>query len=194
MTTQNSINVPLPFPTTDGGTGVSNPTAHGIMIAEGASPITPIVLAAGEILIGTTAGDPAAAALTAGTGISITSISGAVTIAATGSGGPTWVDETSTGVTLAPNTNYVADNASLVTFTLPVTAALGDTYQIVGKGAGGWAVAQGTGQSIQMDGATTTTTTGSLSSTVQYDCITLTCITANTVWAVTSSMGNITVV
>src|SRR5262249_39592527 len=48
-----------------GGTGVSNPTAHGIPIAQGASPFNLVTLGAGQLLIGTTASDPVAAALTA---------------------------------------------------------------------------------------------------------------------------------
>jgi len=85
----NSINAnsSTPLNTTEGGIGVSAPTAHGVMIAEGASPVTPIVLTAGEVLIGTTAGDPVGATLTAGTGVTITNASGSITIAASGGGG-----------------------------------------------------------------------------------------------------------
>ncbi len=65
---------------TFGGTGVSNPTAHGVLISEGASAVRPIVLGAGQILIGTTASDPAAAAISSGTGILVGNASGSITI------------------------------------------------------------------------------------------------------------------
>ena len=84
MTLQNIINAPFPLSVTKGGTGLASPTIHGIMVAEGASAMTPLVLGAGQILIGTTAGDPAIALVTAGTGISIASTSGNITISNTG--------------------------------------------------------------------------------------------------------------
>ncbi len=70
----------LPLSPTDGGTGVSNPTAHGIMVAEGASNMTPIVLGAGQILIGTTASDPAAGAIGSGSGILVGNGSGSISV------------------------------------------------------------------------------------------------------------------
>lgn len=74
---------------TFGGLGVSNPTAHGILIGEGASPVTPIVLGAGQILIGTTASDPVAAAINSGTNILVQNSSGSITIGITGTIGVT---------------------------------------------------------------------------------------------------------
>ena len=183
-----------PVSAANGGSGVSSPTAHGILVAEGSSAFNPIVLTAGQVLIGTTASDPAAATLTAGTGINISSASGSITISNTGVA-EMWVDQTTTSVTMAVNTGYVADNVGLVTFTLPTTAAFGSTFEIVGKGAGGWAVAQNALQSIQFGSITTTVGTGgSLASSNTGDCIYLVCITANLAFAVKSSIGNITYV
>jgi photosystem II stability/assembly factor-like uncharacterized protein len=45
-----------------------------------------------------------------------------------------------TSVTAAPNTSYVATNASLTTINLPTTANVGDVVQVSGTGAGGWQV------------------------------------------------------
>lgn len=59
-------------------------TGHGVLIGEGASPLASVVLGAGQLLIGTTSSDPAAAALTQGQNIGITSASGAITIGFTG--------------------------------------------------------------------------------------------------------------
>lgn len=194
MSTNNSTNSPFPLSATQGGLGVASPTAHGVLIGEGASAVTPIVLSAGQILIGTTASDPSAATITGSGGITVSATSGAIAISGSGTG-LTWVDQASGTVTMAVNTAYVVDDgASLVTLTLPATAALGSVFGIIGKGAGGWTIAQATGQSIHFGNVTTTTTTGSLSSTLQYDSVWLVCITANTVFSVYDAVGNITYV
>jgi hypothetical protein len=72
------------LPSANGGSGVSSPTAHGVLIAEGASAFTSIVLGAGQILIGTTASDPVAAAIGSGSGILVGNSSGAITVSNTG--------------------------------------------------------------------------------------------------------------
>jgi hypothetical protein len=149
-----------------------NIAAHSVVISEAASPQVGVLLATGQVLVGVTGGDPVAQTL---------------------ANVNTWVDQTSTSVTMAVNTGYVADNAGLVTLTLPATAALGSVFEVVGKGAGGWAIAQATGQSIHLGSSTTTTTTGSLASTNAFDCVRLVCITANTAFSVASVVGNITV-
>ena len=183
----------FPVSPTNGGTGGSNPTAHGVLIAEGASPMTSLVLGAGQILIGTTASDPAVATLTPGTGISISSASGSITISS--SGATTWIDQTTASVNMAVNAGYVANaGASLITFTLPAVAAIGDSIEILGLAAGLWSIVENAGQTMHLGNQPTTITTGSLSSTNQFDCIKLRCMTANTVWTVVSAVGNITVV
>lgn len=193
MATNNSTNSSFPLSATQGGLGVASPTAHGVLIAEGSSPATSLVLGAGQLLIGTTASDPAAATLTAGTGISINSASGAVTISATGA--LSWTNVTGTTQTIAANNGYAADNAALVTFTLPATAAIGEEYEIYAKNTGGWLIAQNTGQSIRIGNQLTTSGVGgSLASTSTGDFVRIKCITANVAFAVTDSMGNITYV
>ena len=59
---------------------------HLLLIgAEGATPLTSIVLGSGQILIGTTSGDPLAAAINSGQNILVGNIlSGAITIGFTG--------------------------------------------------------------------------------------------------------------
>lgn len=193
MATNNSTNSSFPLSATQGGLGVASPTAHGVLIAEGSSPATSLVLGAGQLLIGTTASDPVAATLTAGTGISINSASGAVTISATGA--LSWTNVTGTTQTIAANNGYAADNAALVTFTLPATAAIGEEYEIYAKNTGGWLIAQNTGQSIRIGNQLTTSGVGgSLASTSTGDFVRIKCITANVAFAVTDSMGNITYV
>lgn len=63
-----------------GGTGVASPTAHGILIGEGASAVTPIVLTAGQHLVGTTASDPVGVVPTSTSGVTLGVGSGAFTI------------------------------------------------------------------------------------------------------------------
>lgn len=148
----------------------------------------------GQVLIGATGGNAKAALLTAGTGISVTNGSGSITIAST-AGGLSWVDQTSSAVTLAANTAYVTDNGlTLVTYTLPTTAALGDIFGIVGKSTGLWTLVQQTGQSVVFGSATTTVTSGSLTSTNTGDCVFFVCTTADTIFTVYSVIGNITYV
>jgi len=195
MATNNSVNAPFPLSATQGGLGAASLTAHGVLVAEGSSPATSIVLAAGDVLIGTTSGDPVAATLTAGTNINITSASGSITIATTGFASFAVTDVSGTSQTAATNSGYIADNAALCTITLPTTIAVGGLIKIIGKGAGGWLIAQSTGQTINFGNVVTTSGAGgSLASTNAHDCIELMCTTANTGFTVLSCQGNITYV
>lgn len=131
------------------------------------------------------------------TNVSLTvNAQGQLTAASNGTtGGYSIVDQTTGTVTMSPGTKYyVDDGASLVTLTLPVLASIGDTYKVIGKSSGGWTVTEQSGQTIHFGTSTCTTTTGSLSSTSQYNCVTIECITANTTFTVTDSVGNLTVV
>jgi len=93
------------------------------------------------------------------------------------------------------NSGYIANNAGLVTLTLPTTAALGSVIEVVGKGAGGWKIAQGASQVIHFGNIDTTTgATGYVASTLTYDAIRIVCTVANTTWTVLSVQGNITVI
>lgn len=114
---------------------------------------------------------------------------------ASGGGGTTWNVVTGTTQTAAVNNAYFANNASLVTVTLPSTAAVGSTISVAYMGAGGWKLAQPASTVVQFGNTTTTSGTGGyLQSTAAGDVITLVCNTANTNWTVTNAMGNITVV
>lgn len=147
----------------------------------------------GQLIIGSTGATPTASTLTAGTGVSITNGAASITIASNGA--TPWVDQTTASVTMATNTGYTSDaGASLVTFTLPTTAAIGDWIEINGKGAGGWTLVEGTNQQIHLGNLTTTLTTGSISSSNQWDCVRLRCVTANTIFTVVSGVGNLTIV
>lgn len=106
-----------------------------------------------------------------------------------------WVDVTTTTVNLQVQTGYTMNSASLITATLPATAAYGSIIQIVGKGVGLWKIAQNAGQTIHFGAVDTTTGTGGyLQSTLQYDCVHLLCTVADTDFTVLFSFGNITYV
>ena len=156
--------------------------------------ITPLATN-GQLIIGSTAGAPAAATLSAGTGVSITNGSNSITISASG-GGLTWTDVTGATQTIAASNGYLADRGGGVTFTLPASGTIGDVFSIVGV-QGSWTLAQNANQQIKYgSSATTTGVGGSLASTNAGDCVALvaTNTSASTVWRVMSSIGNITVV
>lgn len=197
MALQNAINLVInaanPLSATNGGLGVSNPTANGILVANGASAASSLVLTDGQLLIGDTGGAPVAAAITAGAGITVTNGAGSITIAASGAEGYTEV--TGTSAALAVNAGYIANNAALVTLTLPATAAIGDVFYIVGKGAGLWRVAQNAGQTIYYgDKVSTAGTGGYIEATHARDSLKIVCVTADDDFQVVSSVGNIDVV
>jgi hypothetical protein len=182
MTTYNN-STNSPFPLYSGAS--AGPTTHGVIIGEGTSAVASIVLSAGQILIGTTSSDPAAATITGSGGVTVSATTGAINIAGSGSG-LTWL-AAPTSPTVAVNTAYVATDASAITFTLPTTAALGSVVGVVGQGAGAWTLAPGAGQTIKFGNVVAST---GIVSTTQYDTIFVVCIVANTTWSVYSVTGN----
>jgi hypothetical protein len=136
------------------------------------------------------------AVITAGAGITVTPGANTITIAATASGF-TWTDVTTTGpIAMVKENGYIADSALLITFTLPTSAAFGDTIRIMGKGAGLWTITYGANQQIIYGKNSTSVTTGSLSSTNAADCVELICSTASItqpLFTVFSSIGNLSI-
>jgi hypothetical protein len=111
-------------------------------------------------------------------------------------GGITYAEVTGTSQSAAVNNGYIANNASLVTVTLPSTAAVGDIVEVVGSGAGGWKIAQNASQEIKWDAGgvdgsneTTAGTGGSLASTDRYDSVRVQCIGSNNTWVVVWAKG-----
>ena len=66
-------------------------------------------------------------------------------------GGFTWQIVTGTNQQAQSNTGYLANNAAQVTITLPSSPILGSVVRVSGVGAGGWRIAQNTGQLILTD-------------------------------------------
>ena len=172
----NTLNIDITAPVTvpNGGTGRITLTNHGVLIGAGTSAITQSAVGAtGTVLAGNTGADPTFQALT---DLNV-------------------VDVTGTSQAMAVGTTYIADNAGLVTLTLPSTAAQGTIMKIIGNGAGGWSLAQNASQNVKFNGLTTTTGTGgSMSSTNRYNCVTLFCTVANTTWVVANASGSFTFV
>lgn len=161
----------------NGGTGVTSLTSNGVLIGNGTSGITVTAEGAtGQVLTGVTGADPVWA-------------SPASTIYP-------WTVVTGTTQSLAINNGYIANNAGLVTMTLPSTAAVGSTIRVTGmNNATGWKVAQNASQQIFISTVNTTSGTGgSLASSATRDSITLLCIVADTTWNAIEVVGNITYV
>ncbi len=106
-----------------------------------------------------------------------------------------WTNVTTTSATMASENGYQANNAGLVTLTMPaiVDSTFGDTIKVSGFGAGGWLIQCVGGQTIHY-GSSSTISGGSLASTNRYDAIELLCSSDTTQWLVRNTEGNLTVV
>jgi hypothetical protein len=154
-------------------------TANQAVLTTGATgtPVLTALAVNGQLIIGSTAGVPAAATLTAGTGIAITNGSNSITIATTGAG-VAWTDVTGATQTLAAENGYVTDRGGGVTYTLPASGTLGDEITIVGK-LGLATITPNANQQILIGSASGTVgATGTAVSNNVGDCINLICITA----------------
>lgn len=120
----------------------------------------------------------------------------AVWTSATSANSFEWNEIVVTSANMTGNNGYIANNAALVTLTLPVTSSVGQIIEVIGKGAGGWQIAQNAGQSITFGTVTTTIGGGgSLASSQDTDGVRMVCTTADTVWTVMPGpIGNITYV
>lgn len=166
--------------------------ANSVLTTNATSVPTLVSMATdGSLIIGSASGAPLAATLTAGTGVTILNAANSITISASGSG-LSWTNVTGTSQAISPDNGYVSNNGSLVTLTLPSTAAFGSVIQVTGLGAGGWQIAQNASQSINYGSVVTTTGTGGyLASSNKCDGVTLVCVVANTTWNVVDFVGNI---
>ena len=104
----------------------------------------------------------------------------------------TWNDITGSSADMVPNNGYVADSGSLVTLTLPVTAAFGTEIAVCGKGAGLFKILTNIGQSIIFGEITVST---SVASILPSDSLRLVCTVANTQWTLSGGpQGSFTLV
>ena len=108
-----------------------------------------------------------------------------------GSSGITWLAVSGTSQSAQANHGYICQNSSLTLVTLPLTAIMGTTIEIVAQGTGGFQILQNAGQSVSFSSeATTVGVAGSISSSFINDTLRLLCVTDNLTWIVVSSMGN----
>ena len=106
-----------------------------------------------------------------------------------------WSEITAASANMSVNTGYIANYATLCTLTLPTTAALGSIIEVVGKGAGGWQIAQNANQMIHINAATSTTGVGGyLSSNDVYNSAKLLCTVADLEFTVLSSEGTLNLI
>jgi len=168
-------------------------TNHALQVGNAGGSLTSLAVAGnGQLPIGSAGANPVIANLTAGAGISIANGPGTITIA-TLAGGFAWTEIVAAAAPLTNNAGFIANNAGLVTLTLPAVSPQGSIIRVVGKGTGLWSIAQNAGQVIHFGILDTTPGVGgSLSSNQQYDCVELLCTTANTDFTVISVMGNLT--
>lgn len=126
-----------------------------------------------------------------GIGCDVTGVPGTntLTINTTG-GGLEWEDVIATPKAMLSHYGYMANTAGLLTFTLPAVSAFGDVIEVIGWGAGGWRINQAALQSIRYGNQSSVVGIGGfVASTNRYDTIQITCLVANTTWAVTKSVG-----
>ncbi len=143
--------------------------AHSLVLSQGANNQTGLLLTNGQVPYGVTGADPIGKVLTA----------------------LFWNDVSGTTQAAAVNNGYIISNASQTTVTLPNTAPEGSVIAIAGKGAAGWIMQAGTGQTIHI-GNQASTVAGTLTSTNLYDCVEVVCVTADTTWVARNAVGNIT--
>jgi hypothetical protein len=111
---------------------------------------------------------------------------------------PSWEDESLSGATevtsdtaLVAGTRYITNKAATrCVMTLPGSLAIGDTFEVMGKGATGFRIAQNAGQTVHFGTVSSTTgVTGTIDSSQQYDSIKITAI-STTDLVVNASIGN----
>lgn len=197
MTSAGVITLANDLDVTEGGTGVSTLTLHGILLGNGSGDIQATAEPSdGQILIGSTGNAPVLANLTAGTGIGIVNASGVITINGT-SGGVSWTVETA-DLNFTVNKGIIANKAGLLTVTLPATAAIGDILEITGiNTAVGWRIAQNANQCIHVGSVSTTIGVGGyVESTAIRDSLKLVCVVAglSTEYNSLSAIGNVTII
>jgi hypothetical protein len=117
-------------------------------------------------------------------------ISGQSGVSGNVGGGISWVNAL-TAQTMVANTGYVTTASTLTTLTLPTTISLGQTLEVVGYGTGLWRLNENSNQFIKFGNTGTTTTSGILSATSAGDSVRMTCVSANTAFVITSSIGNV---
>lgn len=105
--------------------------------------------------------------------------------------GFTWSIVT-TSIAMQSSNGYITNSVSTINFTLPTTAAVGDTFRVVNFSAGGWQINQNAGQTVYFGTQATTTGVGGYCASTQLrDSVEIICVTANTDFVIIAGVGNI---
>lgn len=186
-----AYNGPLPQVINAGGTASSSFNTTGVVIsgASGTTALTAVTLTDGQLAIGSSAGNPAAATLTAGTGISIINGHNTITIASTGSP-RAWTDEGTSFSAVSGNGYFITANA---TATLPASPSQGNVIAFaVDAAATTLTITANTGQVIRI-GAAVSATAGTAANNARGDSVTLVFRSSDSAWIATSVIGTWTV-
>jgi len=120
-----TINLAATIGVSLGGTGLTAPTDHSLLVGSGAGAITPITVGTdGQILVGDSADDPVFANITAGVGVTVTEGAGTLAIESTST---TLKNETGTSYTLIigdAGKFFTFTNGAAITVTIPTNAAV----------------------------------------------------------------------
>jgi hypothetical protein len=162
-----------------GGTGSTSFNINGVVIsgATGTTALTALTLTNGQLVIGSTGAAPAAATLTAGTGVTITNGANSITIAATGSG-MAWSDTSGT-VTADVNNGYFITGAT--TSTLPASPSEGDTVAYIVDTTSILTITANSGQKIRV-GNQISITAGTCANNFRGDAMELIYRTTGATW------------
>jgi len=192
-----TITTTNPIGATYGGTGVSDPTDHSLIVGSGAGAMTELGVAThGQIPIGSTGADPVLATITQGANITVTNAAGSITIAAAGGGGISWSIITADLDPMVIDNGYICNKGGLLSMTLPATSVVGSVLRVTGMNTNvGWRIVQRANQQIHFSGLSTTAGAGGyLESTLKRDSVELVCVVADLDFNVISSVGNLTIV
>lgn len=134
--------------------------------------------------------------------VTIDTITGQLGTSPTPSGALTWQVVTS-ATPLVPGNGYIVNGGSTLQFTLPVTAVVGDTMEILilNTAVGGWQINQNASQYLIANGPsaagaiTTPGVTGNVATTVSGNFLNIkvTCVIANTAFTLTDIFPGMTV-
>lgn len=104
-------------------------------------------------------------------------------------------NQLSANATLFANQSYMCIGGGTLQLFLPVFSSFGDMIEVCLDGSSGFSILQTSSQQIRVANQTTTLGgSGSLSSTRQGDGFIAVCKVANTLWTITTVVGNLTIV
>jgi len=197
MATNNSINLKAAGVCAYDGAGTFSAitvTQHAIPVGGATSQaLTSLsVGSSGQLLIGSTGADPAFATVLGTGGITFTTGAAALTINNT-AGGVNWTIITA-DQTAAINTSYICNKGSLLTLTMPGTAAVGSVIGVMNMNvAAGVKILSANPGQLNLGSSSATANTGHFDSIALGDSMLLVCVVANTTWYAYSVTGNWTV-